>query len=402
MKKIYIDLYDDGHHYEHALHLLNLAKEKNVNIKFCLLKKIKCFYFKSNSENRVSNNNFIDLTSKEEKAIEFAKKINNNRVKFLIYNILLINIVIKIYKKEKMSFLLINVLNNYNFSIFVLNIFLPKLVISGIYFNPLHRFKNSIEYSQNTRLRISCFFDKTRLYILSKTSSIGSIFILADKILVKYYNDKFDSKKFKFLGDPFFVNYKEDDISIRNFKKESVKKILFFGTLQTRKGLFLCLETILKIDESILSNFHFSFLGKVDNNDLYLFKEYVNKIKLAGRSRYITVENGFVDYDNLIQNINKCDIIYAGYQNYGASSGVLSWAASFIKPVLCIKNSLISENATFCGLEIDLNDYSLNSLQETMIYMANNDFIIAPNPENINLFLSLNSPKSFSESFLTN
>lgn len=402
MKKVYLDLYDDGHHYEHALHLLTLVKEKNLNIKFCLSNKIKCFYFQSNSDKSLSNNNFIDLSLKEEKAIEFVKKINNNRVKIFFYNILLIYFVIKIYKKEKMSFLLINVLNNYNFSILVLNIFLPKLVISGIYFNPLHRFKNSIEYSQNTRLRISCYFDKTRLYLLNTTSSIGSIFILADKILVEYYNNKFDSKKFKFLGDPFFVNHKEDNISILNIEKKYVKKILFFGSLQTRKGLFLCLETILNIDERVLSNFHFSFLGKVDHNDLHLFNEYVNKITLAGRFKYITVENGFVDYDNLILNIKKCDIIYAGYQNYGASSGVLSWAASFIKPVLCIKNSLISENASFCGLQINLNDYSLNSLKETMLNIANSDFIIAPNPENINLFLSLNSPKSFSESFLSN
>lgn len=394
---VYLDLFDDGHHFEHAIHLLQHYVSSQVNngdvlcvcVTDSLAERLK-------SQLRRQNNEiypiFIPLNDKQKKLIVYRNNIKNNRYKLFISNILDIYTILRINKKHKQKHFLINVVNNMTIPLLFFQVFFSKLKIAGIYFNPMYRSKYAKGIHFSKRYKISILIDELKLFVFSKIKVLTYIFILGDKSLVRYYNKRYKSSKFVYVGDPFYVFYSKT--GIRNTTFEEKKSVLSFGALQERKGIFLLMEAILSMDLILLNRFHFTFIGKVDKEDREQMYQFKQKIEQNGRGEYLTLIDSFIEYDELANAITDSDIIYAGYKSYGASSGVLIWAAFFRKPVICIKKSLIGKLAEYCGIALLMNGYFLEDLISVLNGVDQTEKVINEGIQ-IENFLSENSSSNF-------
>lgn len=368
---IYLDLFDDGHHFEHAIHLLEhyvSSHEKSgdllsVCVTDSLAERLKCRFDKQDNQIYPL---FIPLNDKQKKLIAYRNNIKNNRYKLFISNILDIYVILYIYKIYKQKHFLINVVNNMTIPLLFFQVFFSKLKIAGIYFNPMYRSKYAKGIHFSRRYKISILIDELKLFLFSKIKVLTYIFILGDKSLVRYYNKKYKSSKFVFLGDPFYVSNSKTGVSNATLHEKKIT-VLSFGALQERKGIFLLMEAILNMDLLLLDRFHFSFIGKVAKEDRDQMYQIKQEIEQKGRGEYLTLIDSFVEYDELTNAITNSDIIYAGYKSYGASSGVLIWAAFFRKPVICIRKSLIGKLAEYCGIALLMDGYFSEDLVSVLI-----------------------------------
>ena len=400
---VYCDLFDDGHHFEHALHVLDqYFNDKNCNnlkLLFLVSDNIKIRLSEFLKIQSVEDQDiFIPLNKKQNWLLNYRDRIQSQRIKLLISNIIDIYSVILVNKKYRPSFYLFNILNNTILPLLFFRIFLNRVRFSGIYFNPLFRNRyNSRKLSFRTR--ISCLIDSLKITLLNSLKNVLKVFILGDESLVRLYNVYYRSSKFTFLGDPFFLKSAVVDNNKSNSK--NTISILSFGSLQERKGILLQLDAIRIMDINLLKRFHFVFAGKVEKNIEKLVYRTVDEFILSGRSRYFTLINDFLSYEELIKQIELTDFIYAAYPSYGASSGVLSWAALFAKPILTLEKSLISVQSQNIGLGNMMKEYTLESYI-SLLHRINDKPRIFANAISINEFLKKNSPYSFSTTLINN
>ena len=177
--------------------------------------------------------------------------------------------------------------------------------------------------------------------------------------------------------------------------------ILCFGSLQSRKGIFIILDAIILMDKELLNNFYFKFMGIVDKADKIKLKEKIEIISKLKRNNHINFNDAFVDYNELALSIEESDFIYSGYQSYGASSGVLSWAVLFNKPIITIKRSLIGSIASNHIPSFQMKKYGVLELIEVLIEItqAKKEIIVSNNAKR---FLIENSPEAFAREIFTN
>ena len=400
---VYLDLFDDGHHFEHAIHLIRyyisnyqiFEKKLFICVSDSLASRLKENLSECAKDNFPI---FIPLTLRQLKFVKYRNRVKNNRYKLLVSNILDIYVIVYLKIRYNKTHFLINVLNNLVIPLLFLQIFFWRSRIEGIYFNPLFRSKYSKSAFVTNRYKISQIIDEARLFLFSKLKVVQRIFLLGDKTLVRYYNNKYSSKKFDYVGDPFFIidtNFKKNTKLIVG-KKISV---LCFGALQVRKGIILIMDAILNMDESLLRRFHFYFIGKVDKTEREFIYNKRQQVDESGRGESITITDSFIGYNELVNKILEHDIIYAGYESYGASSGVLSWAASFYKPIICIKKSLIGKLAEQCGLALSMNGYLPKDLICILQEICETK-TIKFSENGIQMFLSENTPDNFSKTLL--
>lgn len=363
---VYLDLFDDGHHFEHAIHLLQQYVSSKVikgdSLSVCvtdsLVERLKQQLEKLDSEKYPV---FIPLDDWQKKLINYRNTIKSKRYKLFISNILDIYTIIRLNKVYKQKQFLINVVNNMTIPLLFFQLFFSKVKIAGIYFNPLYRSKYAKGIHLSKRYRISILIDELKLFLFSKINVLTYIFILGDKSLVRYYNNKYKSTKFVYLGDPFY--FFDSEISALSITPNEKKiTVLSFGALQRRKGIFLIMEAILSMDINLLNKFHFKFIGKVDKDDWEKLCQIKQKIEEHGRGQYMTLIDSYVEYEELARAVSSSDIIYAGYESYGASSGVLIWSAFFRKPLICIRKSLIGKSAEYCEIALLMDGYFTEDL----------------------------------------
>jgi hypothetical protein len=402
-KIVYLDLFEDGHHYEHALHLLNYyystLKDNNFELNICVTDNL---WRRLNETIFIEqeNVNFIPLNRVQKKLLQIRNDSNNSRFKLIISNIADIYSIFLIKLKHGQSHFLINVLNNLLIPIFFIRVFLWNVKISGIYFNPLFRTKYALDEIGILRNEISYKVDYLKLWFLTRIKTVNKIFILGDKSLIRLYNKLYKTNNFKFIGDPFYNHFKITK-SIMQTNKKNQHMILCFGSLQSRKGIFIILDAIIIMDKELLSNFYFKFMGIVDKADKIKVREKIEIISKMKRDKHIDFVDAFVDYNELALSIEESDFIYSGYQSYGASSGVLSWAVLFNKPVIAIRKSLISSTASNYLLTFQMKKYGVLELIEVLLEIAQikNQ---KQEEKNTKSYLMENSPEAFANVIFTN
>lgn len=116
-------------------------------------------------------------------------------------------------------------------------------------------------------------------------------------------------------------------------KPENKKRLLFFGSIDVRKGLRETISALRLATDAQLVQMHLQVLGKwqaaADYPGAMGLLEHLKK-----RGLEVTVQNQFVTNQELLKALLHCDIVLAPYLNHIGSSGVMGLAAQFGKPVL--------------------------------------------------------------------
>ena len=247
---------------------------------------------------------------------------------------------------------------------FFLTRFLNKLVkeysITDIFLIELMAYMPFLPFLINKKIRISGVIYKIYLYtwkdstllkkiqdvfkyiLFSKISIFKNIFVLNDKASTYYLNRRYKTCCFKYLPDPYipfhggFILDLKSKLGIKNKKKV----LLHFGALCDLKGTLTILDAIDYMCEDELREYIFIFAGRLFVDIEKVFRYRVDILK--NKCEIIFLE-GFQSYEMLASLCIISDTILMPYKRTSQSSGGLSYAAQFRKPVIAPAKGLLGK-----------------------------------------------------------
>lgn len=336
------DYYLGGHHIEYIHHLyVGACKRKNCSFLFILPTSFNLFSKKLIWE-KTDNVEFVFFEC-EEKVIRSYGKLKRS---FMLSKI--VSKFVCSYKIKEL--VLIETMPYLPFLPFLIS---RKVKISSIIYN-IARFREST--SLITRLSDSLLY-----IIISFFSCFNRVYLLNDFEGGDFYNKKYSVNKFLYLPDPYMkVGYIENFDVRTEYKISKDKKILLhFGGLSERKGTIDILDSIMNLPHEISQKYCFIFAGRVYDD---IKETFYRKINLIGNRCQIIVFDKFCEYDFLGTLCKASDLILIPYHKTSQSSGVISYAAQYLKPVIGPSNGLIGNIIIRYKLGIGLNIINANSI----------------------------------------
>jgi len=317
-------IFDDsveGHHLEYLHHIYEIALEK-TNFNFVFSVPSNFILLKDKFTWPPSENIYWDFICDN----DIAKK---SKSKFL-HSFRISNILRSKVKQYSINYVFLISLMGYLpfLPLFFLNL---KVRISGIiYMIYLFRWKN-VSFSVKAQ-------DVFKYIILSKLNLFGDIFILNSPSASRHLCHLYNCSKFIFLPDPFIniPTLKSQTICIN----ENKRIFLHFGSMSERKGTLDILKSILLMSTSELIEVQFVFAGKINEDIKAEFYFIYNYLKFKAD---IILLDRFCYYEEIIFLCQKSECILIPYKETAQSSGVIAYAAQFMKPVIAPEEGLIGK-----------------------------------------------------------
>lgn len=207
-----------------------------------------------------------------------------------------------------------------------------KVKVSGIIYNIyLYTWKES---SWIRRIQ-----DIVKHLVMRFTPCLKTVFVLNDEEAVARLNQLYQTKKFRFVPDP----YQAPDYQPRNIKKElgvGEGDLLFlhFGGMARRKGTLEILQAITLLPPERRKHCVFVFAGRVTRE---IKEEFFGlKASLPADAR-VLVYDQFCTNEFLADLCLSCDVILVPYRETNCSSGLLGHAAYYGTPVIGPSDGLI-------------------------------------------------------------
>lgn len=210
----------------------------------------------------------------------------------------------------------------------------------------------------------SKILNRIKYFILSKCRLFKKVLILNSKKSADKFNEIYHSDKFEYLPDPaneLPIDKVED---LRKKYNISPEKIIFahFGELSERKGTLNIIDSFQYVSQENFSKMIFIFAGVVKDDIKKIFYEKIKHYK------NVFVEDGFCSYAYLGSLCQCANIILLPYLLTNLSSGLLSYASQFSRPVLAPNTGLIGELVNEYNLGILLKE---NTPQEISVECQN-------------------------------
>lgn len=318
-----------------------------------------------------TSNEYIILTGNNFKEISknFNWKISGNIMVVLADNKYLDDISIPLWKMAwNRCVYLRKMIRKYNIDkVFFVNIvnqmpFLPFFVPNNIK-------TKGIVYNIPYYLTKQSLLKKIRNYIIyflyAKCKQIETLYLLNADNAILYYNNYFNTRKFKFLPDPF-VGGKYKEINIRKLYGIDNDKIVFaqFGYLSKNKGCCEILETFLYLPQKDKENIVLILAGEIEMSIQQNFFNLLSKARKSGAVIYI--KQGFVSFDYIYSLCKYSNFILLPYKNTAQSSGMFGYASNLGIPLVAPNSGLIGEVINKYKLGFCLNDISTKGLLDFM------------------------------------
>jgi glycosyltransferase involved in cell wall biosynthesis len=133
------------------------------------------------------------------------------------------------------------------------------------------------------------------------------------------------------------------------------QELLFFGSIDQRKGLAEFLMALHLAPDTTLRTIHLCILGKWHPSANYPEQaEVLRALELRGLK--VTLRNEVISNQQLVAALVQCDLVLAPYIDHIGSSGVVGLAAQFGKPVLTQASYQIAR---------EVNQYALGKTANT-------------------------------------
>ncbi|SDF50296.1 Glycosyl transferases group 1 [Salipiger thiooxidans] len=216
--------------------------------------------------------------------------------------------------------------------------------VSGILFRP----PNGYNLPTTPRRRV----DVSRrwgTYLAAKRPAVRRLFTL-DEVAPQSAVSRM-SKLLTFLPDP------APDLSLlegreRRPRSDGRKVHLLFGSLGSRKGIFVVLDALAHVSADVRATLALRFVGRALAQDREAFTAALERARAAYPEMAIEWVDDFVSDEELAQEVSDSDVVLAPYQNHLGSSGVVFWATAAGKP-------LIAQRTGLMGYQIDRYDLGL-------------------------------------------
>jgi hypothetical protein len=253
--------------------------------------------------------------------------------------------------------------------------------ISGILMRPeihyLKYFNIKVNIKKRIMYALKHFFIKILLKLKVKVYSLD------------YKYSEYTNNRVKYLED--FVPIEKTSKILPVFTPKnwinSKNRILLFGYLDSRKGIFELMKCLYKINPK---KTNILFVGKVEQSVLKYLKITKRKYKNFNFiDKYIELN----DLSSLVYNADK---IYAAYINFSGVSNVFNWAKTLNKKIIVSNYGVMAFEAKKYKKSIIINKLNVNNLVKA---------IEEKNiPRNLKKFLIINNkPKNnFSKKLLEN
>lgn len=214
-----------------------------------------------------------------------------------------------------------------------------------------------------------------RYWIMAKNSKVEKVFLLNDDRSAKIFNDKFFTKKFERLPDPY-TPIEGIAENIKEKIKISIECNLFvqIGQLSSRKGTLEILEAIAMLTNEEKQKNAFFFAGKIADDIKKTFYEKFYELKKKGVRLYVKDE--FVSFGFLNSLCASCDCMLTPYKNTSQSSGAIGYAAQYGKPVIGPSKGLLGYLINHYRL-----GYEIKNVSSLEIYRAISTFKRIPVPD---------------------
>lgn len=118
------------------------------------------------------------------------------------------------------------------------------------------------------------------------------------------------------------------------------RRLLMFGHISARKGILELLEAMARLDARSLARCRLTIIGRLDDALRPTVSTALARLRERAESEITLIER-FVDDDELHAALCDSEIILAPYQRHVGSSGVLSLAAHYGRPILTQSSGLV-------------------------------------------------------------
>lgn len=218
------------------------------------------------------------------------------------------------------------------------------------------------------------FASLCRFLSLSRSSIFQRVFILNDGRSADELNQIFDTKKFKYLPDPY-VPIKSTNNDFRAQYGIDERSVVFahFGSMTRRKGTLDIINVMSELSLEECSKYVFVFAGKVNDEIKAEFYEGVERNK--NRVKMI-IEDSFCSYDYLASLCSASNAILTPYHETCKSSGLIGYASQFRVPVIAYEGGLLGELITRYKLGTFIN--SNHSMRDAFQMVAQNQVMPPP------------------------
>lgn len=348
MNTIIFDTSVDGHHLEYLNHIYCLcATRKEDKYVFVIpegFDKVKSYRTWPEADNII-----FDFITQDDITLLAAAKSPRKSQKVLSA------VINKKCKKNGIYNVFTNgLLALMPFAPFYLN---HKVRLSGIIYD-------IYDYQQQNH---PTFLSKIPLWLcyqmMSHCKTYKDLFLLNDNLAPSRLNNKFFTKKFKYIPDPY-VPLPSPLINIREAYKipREHKVYAHIGSMSIRKGTLVCLEAITKLTDEELSRCAFIFAGHLGHFE----KVFTESINTLGKKANIIIHNEFCTYEYLAAVCEAADYILVPYLETMRSSGIIGYASQFNTPVIGPTSGLMGKLIADYNLGLQLHECNVENLAQAI------------------------------------
>jgi glycosyltransferase involved in cell wall biosynthesis len=179
-------------------------------------------------------------------------------------------------------------------------------------------------------------------------------------------------------------------------------KFLLFGSLGKRKGLGRLLEALHDLTQSEREKIHLVLAGEIreaTNEERLRLIQLIESAKqlpgllLEHLDRYLTEEE-------LIEQLNACEVVLAPYANHIGVSGVILWAAAAGKPIVTQESGWVGHVAREGNLGLTCDTSSPRAVAEALIVAAQPETLKRFEPARLRKFALGHSSGDFYEAIV--
>lgn len=136
------------------------------------------------------------------------------------------------------------------------------------------------------------------------------------------------------------------------------KRLLLFGSLSDRKGVFQTMDALKLLDPSIQERLFVTYAGQIQSADREKFVRRFEQLQATRGKLELRWLDAFLSDEELSGLIAASDLILAPYQRHVGSSGVVLRAAAAGKPVLTQNYGLVGSTTRqhHLGLTVDTSN----------------------------------------------
>jgi glycosyltransferase involved in cell wall biosynthesis len=248
------------------------------------------------------------------------------------------------------------------------NRFIPCNV-RGILFNPLgHAGAKFPAWAIKLRKNLQAKWMLRNRYL-------DHIYILNDADLPNALNNRYRCNDlFVHLPDPIFIPPSGNGGGENSpFLKTSTKKrFLLFGTLSSRKGIFLVLDALNRLPEKLDGQVEIVFAGNVIRKERDAFENAISDLKSFRPKIDIVHIDGFLPYNKIPDLFLNSSYVLVPYNTTNSSSGIIGHAALYGKPVIGQSGGLIGRLIRDYNLGIAVSDMEASKLASVFVRCLEN------------------------------